>query len=84
MPGMTTITCKIPNALDAELEAVAEKRGVSKSVVVRDALAANLREQREAANLSAFDVMRDACGVVKSGPKDRSWNKKHLKGYGRD
>jgi hypothetical protein len=32
---MTTITCKLPEALDAELEAVAEKRGVSKSEVVR-------------------------------------------------
>ena len=81
---MATITCKIPKALDAELEAVAEKRGVSKSVVLREALAANLHQQRAAANVSAFDVMREACGVVKGGPKDRSWNKKHMKDYGRD
>ncbi|MBI3879727.1 MAG: ribbon-helix-helix protein, CopG family [Verrucomicrobia bacterium] len=81
---MTTITCKIPDGLDSELEAVAEKRKVSKSVVVREALEANLHAQRAAANLSAFDLMRDACGVVKGGPADRSTNKRHLKGYGRD
>ena len=81
---MATITCKIPKALNAELEAVASKRGVAKSVVLREALVANLKQQHQAANLSAFDVMREACGVVKGGPSDRSWNKKHLKGYGRD
>lgn len=81
---MATITCKIPQALDAELEAVAEKRGVSKSVVLREALAANLHQQNAAAKVSAFDAMRAACGVVKGGPKDRSSNKRHLKGYGRD
>jgi len=43
--AMTTITCKIPERLDAELEAVAEKRGVSKSEVVREAIEANLPEE---------------------------------------
>ena len=81
---MRTITCKIPDALDAELEAVAGKRGVSKSTVLREALAANLHTQRETANLSAFDLMKNAAGVVKGGPKDRSSNKLHMKGYGRD
>ena len=73
-----------PGVSFEELEAVAQKRGVSKSVVLREALTANLHQQRAAANVSAFDVMRSACGVVKGGPKDRSWNKKYMKGYGRD
>ena len=80
---MTTITCKIPTALDAELEAVADKRRVSKSVVVRQALETTLKQQKDAP-VSAFDLMKDGCGIVKGGPADRSWNKKHLKGYGRD
>ena len=81
---MTTITCKIPEALDAHLEAVAAKRGVSKSAVLREALEANLHQQEAEANLTAFDLMKGAAGVVKGGPKDRSSNKQHLRGYGRD
>ncbi len=82
--GMTTITCKIPERIDTELEAVAEKRGVSKSKVIREAIEANLEEQKRRVKLSAHDVMKDACGVIKGGPRDRSWNPKRMEGFGRD
>ncbi|MGA2175484.1 MAG: ribbon-helix-helix protein, CopG family [Verrucomicrobiota bacterium] len=82
--GMTTITCKIPERIDTELEAVAEKRGVSKSTVIREAIEANLEQQKRRVKLSAHDVMKDACGVIKGGPRDRSWNPKRMEGFGRD
>ena len=81
---MTTITCKIPESLDAEIEAVAAKRGVSKSVVVRDAIEASLAEQKRRAGLSAYDVMKNACGIIRRGPRDLATNPKHMKGFGRD
>jgi hypothetical protein len=82
--SMITITCKIPESLDAELEAVAERRGVSKSVVVRESIEASLPDQKQLAGLSAFDVMKEACGIIKRGPRDLATHPKHMKGFGRD
>jgi len=81
---MTTITCRIPEKLAAELEAIAEKRRVPKSEIVREALEANLLAQKKRVKLSAHDVMKEACGIIKGGPRDRSWNRKHMEGFGRD
>ena len=81
---MITITCKIPERLDAELETVAEMRGVSKSTVVRESIEANLPDQKKRAGLSAFDVMREACGIIKGGPRDLATHPRHMKGFGRD
>jgi len=81
---MTTITCRIPEKLDAELEAVAEKRKVPKSTVVREAIASNLQEQKNQGRLSAYDVMKEACGIIKSGRRDLATNPKYMKGFGRD
>jgi len=81
---MTTITCKILETADVELEAVARKRGVTKSKVVREAIENVLQSERQRGQLSAHDVMKDACGVIKGGPRDRSWNPKRLEGFGRD
>ena len=81
---MTTITCKIPEKLDTELEAVAEKRGVSKSALVREALESTIAAQKDRVQLSAHDVMKEFCGIVKGGPKDRSWNRKRMENFGRD
>lgn len=81
---MTTITCKIPEKLDAELEAMAEKCRVPKSQIVRQALEANLLAQKKRFKLSAHDMMKAACGIIKGGPRDRSWNRKHMEGFGRD
>ena len=33
--------------------------------------------------LSAHDLMKDGCGIVRSGKRDLSTNKKHMQGYGR-
>lgn len=81
---MAIITCKISENLNAEIGAVAQKRGVSKSVVVREAIEANLAEQKKRAGLSAYDAMKGACGIMKRGPRDLATNPSHMEGFGRD
>lgn len=77
---MTTITCKIPDTISAHLEALARQRRVPKSQIVREALAASFRKSKP--KVSAFDLIKDACGIVKGGPKDYASNPKHMKGFG--
>lgn len=76
---MTTITCKIPDKISAHLEALARQRRVSKSQIVREALAATFRKGKS--RVSAFDLMKDVCGVVKGGPKDYASHPRHLQGF---
>jgi metal-responsive CopG/Arc/MetJ family transcriptional regulator len=78
---MTTITCKIPDKLGAHLDAAARQRRVSKSQIIREAIVAILRKKKPA--LSAFDLMKDACGIVRGGPKDYASNSRHLKDFGK-
>lgn len=77
---MTTITCKISDEVSAHLEATARERRVPKSQIVREALAASFRKNKS--KVSAFDLIKDACGIVKGGPKDYASHRRHLKGFG--
>jgi predicted DNA-binding protein len=77
---VTTITCKIPDKISAHLSALARHRRVPKSQIVREALAASFRKAKS--NVSAFDLMKDVCGIVKGGPKDYASHRRHLKGFG--
>jgi Arc/MetJ-type ribon-helix-helix transcriptional regulator len=81
---MRTITCKIPENLDSELEALARNRRLSKSEVVRQAIETSIEREKKKAGLSAHDLMQEGCGIVKGGPRDRSWNPERMKGFGRD
>lgn len=78
--AMTTITCKIPDEVSAHLEAAARQRRVPKSQIVREALAASFRKNKP--KVSAFDLMKDACGMVKGGPKDYASHPRHLRDFG--
>jgi hypothetical protein len=78
---MTTITCKIPDKISAHLEALARQRRVPKSQIVREALAATFREGKP--RVSAFDLMKDVCGMVKGGPKDYASHPRYLQGFGK-
>jgi len=82
--GMTTITCKIPDELDVELETVTGLRGITKSEFVRRSIERNLQIEKKRGKLSAYDLMREGCGIVKQGPRDLATNPKHMKGFGRD
>lgn len=77
---MTTITCKIPDEVRAHLEAAARQRRVPKSQIVREAIVASLRKKKP--SVSAFDLIKDACGIIKGGPKDYASHRRHLKGFG--
>lgn len=77
---MVTITCKLPEKINAHLSALARQRRVPKSQIVREALAASFRQTK--AKVSAFDLMKDVCGIVKGGPKDYASHRRHLKGFG--
>lgn len=77
---MTTITCKIPEKISAHLSALARQRRVPKSQIVREALAASFRQTKS--KVSAFDLMKDVCGIVKGGPKDYASHRRHLRGFG--
>ena len=78
---MTTITCKIPDALNASLEAEARQRRQSKSEIVRQALQQSLRQSMQKHEPRAYDLARRLCGSLR-GPKDLSTNPRHLEGLG--
>jgi hypothetical protein len=83
---MSVLTCKLPSSLDDRLADLAKRRGVPKSVLVREAIEAKIAEEaaiprRPPANL--IEALGDSVGSIASGKRDLARNKKHLKGYGR-
>ena len=83
---MSVLTCKLSSALDGRLEDLAKRRGVSKSVLVREAIEAKIAEEAVAshhkpANLT--EALGDSVGSISSGKRDLARNKKHMEGYGR-
>ena len=79
---MKTISVKVPEDLDLKLTAVAAKRCESKSALIRAALDHLVKSSEAITPNSCLDLARDLIGSVE-GPSDLSYNKKHLKGYGR-
>jgi hypothetical protein len=80
--GMTTITCKIPDDLNARLEAEAGRKLLPKSAVVREALERSLKQPKASRRQTAFDLVKNLCGIVKGGPGDMSTNPKYMKDFG--
>ena len=83
---MSVLTCKLPHALDGRLAELAKRRGVPKSVLVREAIEAKIAEEaaaprRRPANL--LEALGDSVGSIASGKRDLASNKKHLRGFGR-
>ena len=78
---MKTISLKLPDDVDARLEARAKAIGKSKSALTREALAKYL-DVKGGSEVSCLDLVRDLVGRAK-GPGDLASNKKHLRGYGR-
>ena len=79
---MKTISLKIPESLDAELQAAAHRHRRAKSQIVRDALQQHLAPGQNKGRASALDLLQDLVGCVE-GPADLSVNEKHLEDYGR-
>jgi hypothetical protein len=80
---MTTITCKIPDDLNKQLEAEASRKLLSKSALVREALERSFKRQGKARRQSAFDRVRHLCGIIKDGPTDVSRNPKYILNFDR-
>lgn len=78
---MNTISLKVPDTLAAELAAAANRRQVSKSELIREAIRAFLRGDQAFPAGAALSRMADLVGAF-PGPSDLSVNKKHLEGLG--
>lgn len=79
---MKTVTVKLPDELDAKLEALAAGRGVSKSAALRALLELGLTRTHGRGRGTVGDLARDLEGCM-DGPPDLSHNDAHLRGYGR-
>jgi len=80
--AMKTLSLKLTPALGRELEALAQRRSVSKSSLVREALARYLTSGPQAAKGSFLERAGKLAGCVE-GPPDLSVSAEHLQGYGR-
>lgn len=78
---MDTISLKLPRELAIRLESVAKQRRMTKSALVRDALAAYLANGNEPLPGSFGDLAREFIGCVE-GPGDLSYNPKYMEGFG--
>ena len=79
---MQNISLKLPKTLEVKLTAAAKRRGASKSAVVREALHDYLEHDGAPAANSFAELAREFIGCVDGGPRDLSFNKRHLKGFG--
>ncbi len=74
---MRAMSLKLPEALAWRLAELAAERGITKSELLREALKAFGRSERNTVTGAA----RELVGCI-HGPKDLSTAKKHLEGYG--
>ncbi|MCJ7580829.1 MAG: ribbon-helix-helix domain-containing protein [Candidatus Aminicenantes bacterium] len=81
MKKMRTLTLKIPEMLEAKLDAFARKRGQNRSEIVRHALAQYFSSDGKIISGTFLDLSGDLAGCIE-GPSDLSFNKSHLDGYG--
>jgi predicted transcriptional regulator len=79
---MKTLSLKLPEALDDELENLAARKRTSKSAVIREALSGYLGRNGSTQGASFAALAGDLAGCVE-GPDDLSVNPDHLAGYGR-
>lgn len=84
MPGMNTLTVKLPQALEQALQQASAREHLSKSVLVRRALEHYLHQQAQQGGfVSALDQADDLVGCFRGGPDDLASNPAHLAGFGR-
>ena len=78
---MVGISLKMPEPLAAEVAAVAHRKGVSKSALIREAIETFLNGDEAHHPRSALDLVVDLVGACE-GPADLSVNKKYMEGFG--
>ncbi len=81
---MTTLTVKIPDALDRSIASAARRERVTKSELVRRAMAKYVSQPgKDRKFRSAFDLAGDLIGSVRGGPADLATNAKYMDDYGK-
>lgn len=78
---MKTLTLKIPELLEAQLTTFAQKRGINKSSLVREALLKYFSYTHPENNVSFLNLAEDLAGSIE-GPSDLSHNPDYLREYG--
>jgi predicted DNA-binding protein len=78
------LSVRISGEQKAELQSVIEATGKPEAEVVREALAEYCL--KHASLPTAYDLAEEAgvIGCVKGGPADRSTDRRHFEGFGRD
>lgn len=79
---MKTIAVKLPDHLLSEIQNITDKRGETRSQIIREALELYLKKDKSGGIKSCLDLVRDLAGCVQ-GPPDLSTNKTHMDEYGR-
>jgi predicted transcriptional regulator len=85
---MKAVTIKLPDFVNASLDAAAASRKTTKSAIVRDLLIQALpahesSARRKATRPSLHDRLKKYQGAGPTGVKDLASNPVHLAGYGR-
>lgn len=75
---MRPITIKVPKPLEQRLDELARRRGVPRSVIVREALEVYVAGPQA----SPLDLIADLVGSVDGLPSDLSTNPKYMEGFG--
>jgi hypothetical protein len=83
---MNVITVKVPEKLQRELSRAAALRGITKSRLVREAVAEYLGRltSRRKGSASALDLAGDLVGRVRKSPSDLATKRKYLEDFGED
>ena len=81
---MTTLTVKIPEALERSIAMAARRERVTKSELVRRAMTKYVGQLDEGRKFqSALDLAGDLIGSVRGGPADLATNTKYMDDYGK-
>ena len=78
---MDTLTLKVPDLLNTQLNSYAKKKGLSKSEIVRIALLEYFSKDDTRFEGSFLDLSEDLAGSIEAR-SDLSSNKDFLEGYG--
>jgi Ribbon-helix-helix protein, copG family len=81
---VNTLTIKLPAALDQALALASKRAHLTKSELVRRAVAAYVaRPPGDGAFVSALEQAGDLVGCFKGGPKDLASNPRHMANFGK-
>lgn len=78
---MKSISIKLPEELERQIVQAACEQQVSKSCIMREALASYFAGEQKHNPKSCIGAISDLVGCLE-GPQDLSYNKQYLEGFG--